>query len=51
MPLERQGKRNHNIGGVRLDLSPKIVQKYCLGYVGDFKWWKSEDADARDGDR
>ncbi len=32
MPLGRQGKRNHNIGGVRLDCSSEIVQEYWLGY-------------------
>ncbi len=39
-PHVSQGKRNHNIRGVRLDCGSEVLQEYRLKYDEAFKIWK-----------
>jgi hypothetical protein len=41
-----QGKRNHNICGVRLDCGSEVLQAYRLKYDRAFKSWDLLEIDA-----
>jgi len=38
-PFVCQGKRNHNICGIRLDCGSEVIQEYRLKYDRAFNGW------------
>ncbi len=44
-PFVCQGKRNHNICGIRLDCGSEVFQEYALKYDRAFKGWNLLEID------